>query len=82
MAETQFYLATLINLAINLIYTIAALVVGLAGLAVVDRTLLRSLRIEDELKKGNMAVAVFASTILIFVAVIKILMVASVRGRD
>ena len=55
---------------INLIYTILALIIGIAGLKFVDYKLLKSVDLEDEIKKGNLAAAIFASTILVFVAVI------------
>ena len=66
----EFFSASLINLAINLSYTIVALVVGVYGLLWVDRRLLKNVDIEAEMKNGNIAVSIFASTILIFVAII------------
>lgn len=68
--EWDFLLATLINLGLNLAYTILALVVGVIALRAIDHRLLTRVDIESELKSGNMAVAVFASTVLIFVALI------------
>ena len=66
----EFFSASLINLAINLSYTIVPLVVGVYGLLWVDRRLLKNVDIEAEMKNGNVAVAIFASTILLFVAII------------
>jgi len=68
--ETDFIYATLINLGINLLYTVAALIVSVASLVVIDKKLLKEISIEEEMKQGNIAVAIFASTILIFVALI------------
>lgn len=68
--ETGFFFATLFNLFMNIFYTIIALAVGLVALQVVDRQLLKSLDIQEELKNNNMAVAIFASTVLLFVALI------------
>ena len=68
--ETGFFLATLFNLFMNIFYTLVALTVGLIALWVVDRRLLKSLDIQEELKNNNMAVAVFSSTVLLFVALI------------
>jgi uncharacterized membrane protein YjfL (UPF0719 family) len=68
--ETGFFMATLFNLFMNIFYTLIALVVGLIALHVVDRQLLKSLDIQEELKNNNMAVAVFSSTVLLFVALI------------
>ena len=67
--ETQFLAASAINLAINLFYTVLALLVGVYALMLIDKKLLKNVDLEEELKKGNLAVAVFASTILIFIAI-------------
>lgn len=68
--ESQVLFATLFNLGINLLYTVLALLLGVVALVLIDKKLLKSIEIEDELKKGNIAIAIFASTILIFVAII------------
>ena len=62
MFETQFIISTAVSLVINLIYTILALIIGIAGLKFVDYKLLKSVDLEDEIKKGNLAAAIFAST--------------------
>jgi len=67
---TEFFSASMINLLINLCYTIVALVVGVYSLLWIDKRLLKNIDFEGELKKGNLAVSIFASTILIFVAII------------
>lgn len=67
--ETEFLTASIINLTVNLLYTILALFVGVYALLLIDRKLLKNVDLEEELKKGNLAVAVFASTILIFIAI-------------
>jgi cytosine/uracil/thiamine/allantoin permease len=68
--ETDFILATLFNLSVNIIFTLIALLVGVGALRVIDQYLLKSVDIEKELKANNLAVAIFASTVLIFVALI------------
>ena len=68
--ESQFLLSTLIQLGINLVYTLLALLVGVVALQIVDNLLLKNVDIQKQLQDGNMAVSVFASTILIFVAII------------
>ncbi|WP_028579683.1 DUF350 domain-containing protein [Desulfogranum japonicum] len=68
--DLDFIYVSVINLGINLIYTIVALFVSILSLVIVDKKLLPGISIEEEMKKGNIAVAIFASTILIFVAVI------------
>ena len=68
--ETEFIIATFFNLGINLLYTVVALVLAVAALTLIDRVLLRDVDIEKQLQEGNIAVAIFASTILLFVAMI------------
>lgn len=68
--EVEFLSASLINLLLNLSYTIIALVVGVYALLWIDKRLLKNIDLEAEMKKGNIAVSIFASTILIFVAII------------
>lgn len=66
----EIVFATLFNLGTNLLYTLIALIIGVAALVVIDKKLLKTVDIDQELKKGNIAVAIFASTILLFVALI------------
>lgn len=68
--DTSFIFATLFNLGINLTYTILALFVGVGALVVIDKKLLKSTEVEKELKDGNIAIAIFSSTVLLFVALI------------
>lgn len=68
--QWEFLFATLVNLGLNLAFTIIALVIGVVALKAIDRRLLTRIDIETELKEGNVAVAIFASTVLIFVALI------------
>jgi len=67
---TEVIFATFFNLGVNLLYTVLALGVGVYSLLWIDKKLLKSVNIEEELKKGNMAIAVFSSTVLLFVALI------------
>ena len=68
--ETEFIFATLFNLGINLLYTIVALFIAVVALTLVDRKLLKDVDIQKQLQEGNIAVAIFASTVLLFVAMI------------
>ena len=43
---------------------------GVLALRIVDQQLLKNVDIEQQLQEGNLAVAIFASTILVFVAII------------
>lgn len=69
---TDFLIATFFNLGVNIVQTLVALVVAVLGLQFIDRRLLKHIDIEQELQKGNLAVAVFASTILLFVALVTV----------
>lgn len=68
--ETNFIIATCMNLLINLLYTIFALFIGVCGMKFVDDKLLKQIDLEKEIKDGNIAAAIFASTLVIFVALI------------
>ena len=67
---SEFLWATIFNLAMNLLYTVIALFIGIFALRIIDKKLLKSIDIEKEIKNNNMAVAVFSSTVLLFVALI------------
>ncbi|WP_068546379.1 DUF350 domain-containing protein [Thalassotalea crassostreae] len=68
--EWGFISASLINLIINLSYTIVALFIAVMALLAIDKKLLKGVDIQKELKANNVSVAIFASSILIFVALI------------
>ncbi|MDP2228816.1 MAG: hypothetical protein Q8J78_15200 [Moraxellaceae bacterium] len=68
--DPQFIEASLINLCLSLAYTVIALFVAIGAILFIDKQLMKGIDIQQELARGNMAVAVFASTILIFIAVI------------
>ncbi len=68
--QADYLVATAYNLGLNLVYTVVALILGLGVLRIFDRHFLKSIDIEQELKNNNLSVAVFAATILIFVALI------------
>ncbi|AXH11963.1 DUF350 domain-containing protein [Halarcobacter bivalviorum] len=68
--EFDFLGATIVNLTINIIFTLIALFIGVKALLFVDDKLLKSIDLQEEIKKGNIAVSIFASSILIFVALI------------
>ncbi|GLX87287.1 hypothetical protein tloyanaT_35400 [Thalassotalea loyana] len=68
--EFDFFSASLINLAINISYTLISLVVAVYALILIDKKLLKGVDIQQELKNNNLAVAIFASSIMLFVAII------------
>lgn len=66
----DFFEATLFNLSINIVYAFISLVVAILALGFVDRVLLTKVDIQQELKNNNVSVAIAASAILLFVALI------------
>ena len=68
--EWDFISASLINLLLNLSYTVISLFVAVFALVIIDKKLLKDVDIQKELKENNLAVAIFSSSILIFVALI------------
>lgn len=61
-----------LRLVINLVYAVGSLVVGVLALHWLDRVVLKKIDLEEEIKKGNVAAALFAGTLLLFVAAILI----------
>ena len=64
---SEFVRSTVILLGVNLAYALAALVVGVLAL---DRWAFRKIDFQDEIAKGNIAAAIFAAVLLLFVAII------------
>jgi uncharacterized membrane protein YjfL (UPF0719 family) len=68
--QSGFVVATLVNMGMNLLYTALGLAIGLLALRFIDNKLLTNIKIEEELKNNNIAVAIFSSTVLLSVALI------------
>ena len=68
--DWKFVLASARMLLVNLVYAVVALFVGVMSLRLLDRLLLKKIDLEEEIQKGNIAAAIFAGTLLIFVAII------------
>ncbi len=68
--DQQFWKATAITFAINLTYAVVALVVGAAAVRWIDKRMFPEIDFMDEIKKGNLAAAIFAGVLMMFVAVI------------
>jgi len=65
----NLFMGSLYNLALNLTYAFLSLVLGIVAIKVIDKLLLPLIDLEEEIQKGNLAAAIFTSTILIFVAI-------------
>ena len=68
--DFEFVSASLVMLLVNLIYAVVALFVGLLAIRLFDKVLLKKIDLEEEVKKGNIAAAIFSATLLLFVAII------------
>ena len=68
--EADFISATYFTLGMNLIFTLITVVVSVALLLAIDKVLLKSIDLQEEIKKGNIAASIFASSIMLFIAII------------
>ncbi len=68
--DLNFLLASLANLLLSVTYTIISLFCGVFAIKMVDRFLLKKIDMEEELAKNNISVAIFAASLLLFVAII------------
>ena len=67
--DWEFVKFTMAMLLVNLTYSIIALFIGVVAIRLLDRVILRKIDLEEEIQKGNLAASIFASTLLLFVAV-------------
>ena len=75
--EWQFVQANLIIFFINLIYALAALTIGVVSFRLIDRMVFKDIDFIEEIKKGNIAAAIYAGILLLFIA---ILLGSALRG--
>ncbi|MBT3468984.1 MAG: DUF350 domain-containing protein [Opitutae bacterium] len=68
--KTDFLYVTIFNLSVNLVYAGLSVVVGVAALVFIDKKLFKKLDFQEEIKQGNIAAAILAATILIFIAIV------------
>ncbi len=63
--DLQFVKASSFMLALNLIYALLGFVLAICAIVFVDKIFLRKLCLQEEIKKGNMAAAIFASALIL-----------------
>ncbi len=68
--EADFISSSIINLGINLIYTLVALLLAIGFILLTDRILLKNIELQAEIQRGNIAAAIFASSMVLFIAII------------
>ena len=66
--DYKFAGASAVMLLINLVYAVVAFLFGVIALIVADKWIFRKIDFEEEIKKGNLAAAVFGGALTIFVA--------------
>jgi len=68
--EWKFIQANIINFIVNIVYALTALVIGVLAFKLIDKFIFRGINFIDEIKEGNFAAAIYASVILLFIAII------------
>lgn len=63
--DMEFVKASALMLGINLLYAVLGLVLAIISVKMIDHFFLRKLDLEEEIHKGNMAAAVFASSLVL-----------------
>lgn len=63
--DLQFVKASAFMLTLNLLYALIGFVLAILAILAVDKLFLRKLCLQEEILKGNMAAAVFASALVI-----------------
>ena len=68
--ELTSFTHTIYFLGLNLIYALIALVVSSIAIVLLDKYLFQGINFIEEIKKGNIAAAIFYSTTLIFAGLV------------
>jgi len=68
--EWEFLQANLINFIINIVYAFTALIIGVLAFKFIDNFIFRNINFIEEIKQRNLAAAIYASVILLFIAII------------
>jgi len=64
------FTANLCTMGLNLLYAIAAMLIGLVALKLVDRLVFPEINFIAEIKRGNIAAAIFVGMTLLFLALV------------
>jgi len=63
--DMDFAKASAVMLGINLLYAFLGIIIAVIGIKLVDVFFLRRVDLEEEIKKGNIAAAIFASALIL-----------------
>ncbi len=66
----DFISTTYFTAGLNLLFTLVTLIVSVMLLLLIDKILLKNIDLQEEIKKGNVAASIFASSIMLFIAII------------
>lgn len=70
LMQAEYLSATYLTLGLNLAFTLVTLVFSVILLLAIDKILLKNIELQTEIKNGNIAAAIFASSIMLFIAII------------
>jgi hypothetical protein len=62
--------ANLWTMGLNLMYAVVAMIIGLAAMKMADRWLFPNIDFMAEIKRGNIASAIFAGMVILFFALV------------
>lgn len=68
--EVTSFEQNIIFMLINLGYAVISLFIGVIALVMIDKLIFRKIDFMEEIKKGNIAVAIFQSVILLFIGIV------------
>jgi len=68
--EVTSFEQNIIFMLINLGYAVISLFIGVVALVMIDKLIFRKIDFMEEIKKGNIAVAIFQSVILLFIGIV------------
>jgi uncharacterized membrane protein YjfL (UPF0719 family) len=63
--DMDFARASAVMLAINLLYAFLGIIIAVIGIKLIDIFFLRQIDLELEIKKGNIAAAIFAAALVL-----------------
>lgn len=68
--DYQFAGASAVMLLVNLLHAVVAFLAGVIALRLADKWLFKKLDFEEEIKKGNIAAAIFGGALIIFIGML------------
>jgi uncharacterized membrane protein YjfL (UPF0719 family) len=63
--DMEFARASAMMLGINLVYAVVGFLISVIAILIVDKIFLKKICLQDEIKKGNIAAAIFAAALIL-----------------